>query len=120
MNKRVKIYAIDFDGTIVEDKWPQIGELNRPVYNFIRGIQDLGCQWVLWTCRNGKQLQQAIDFCMEHGLVPTAINENVPDIVIGKGINPRKVYADIYIDDHVPGGKPILPPIPKTKYAHEE
>lgn len=120
MSKRIKIYAIDFDGTIVHDKWPEIGPLNTEVADFIKTVQKLGCRWILWTCRCGDYLTEALDFCLENGLKPDAVNENVPDILYGKGIDPRKVFADYYIDDHVAGGKPVLPPVPRSIYAHED
>ena len=120
MSKRVKIYAVDFDGTIVEDAFPKIGKIRPEAAEFLKAIQSLGCQWVLWTCRAGDYLKEALDFCLANGLEPSAVNENVVSIVVGKGIDPRKIYADCYIDDHVAGGKAVFPPVPMSKDAHED
>ena len=116
--KRRKIYAIDFDGTIVEDKWPEIGEEKKETTDFIRAIQDLGCQWVLWTCRTDENLNEALEFCLHHGLYPNAVNEGVHPRTLTGEWEPAKVFADTYIDDKASGGL-IIPSIPKSPFAHE-
>lgn len=54
---------------------------------------------ILNTCRTGKRLQEAVSFCARHGLHFQAVNENLPQVVRMLGHNPRKIYADVYIDD---------------------
>ena len=98
------IYGIDFDGTIVEEKFPAIGNPNTVVVDFIRDLQAKGHKWILITMREGKPLDDAVAWLMSHGLKPDAINDNLPDRIEKWGNNPRKVYADIYIDDHNAGG----------------
>lgn len=98
------IYGIDFDGTIVEEAWPAIGALNPEAAAFIRGLQDRGDKWILITMREGEKLQEALEFLAIHDLRPNAVNDNLPERVKLWGNNPRKVYADIYIDDHNAGG----------------
>ena len=98
------IYAIDFDGTIVEEKFPKIGALKPEAVEFIRHIQQNGDKWILFTLREGEYLQQAVDFLNANGLHPDAVNDNLPEKIRQWGNNPRKISADIYIDDRNMGG----------------
>lgn len=98
------IFAIDFDGTIVTENWPDIGPLKPEAEQFIRNIRKQGHQWILLTMRQDRHLQEALDFLKEHDLSPDCVNDNHPDRIREWGNNPRKVYADIYIDDHNAGG----------------
>ena len=109
-DKRPTIYAIDFDGTIVRNKWPDIGEANQSVIDFIKTIQDRGDKWILWTMREGKYLQEAAAWCLAHDLIPDTVNNNLPSLREAFGNNPRKVFANVYIDDHNAGGL-TLPPL---------
>lgn len=95
-----KIAAIDFDGTLVEDKFPEIGAINTRLFNTVRYLKANGVKIILWSSRNGDQLKKAVNFCKEHGLEFDAVNENLPEVVkyYGGG-DTRKVFADIYIDD---------------------
>ena len=98
------IYAIDFDGTIVTHEYPKIGVLNPKAYNFIKKLQARGDKWILYTMREGKYLDAAVGFLLEHGLVPDAVNDNLKELCEEFRNNPRKIYADVYIDDHNAGG----------------
>jgi len=101
---RPRIYAIDFDGTIVRNKWPEIGEPFLTTLHCISNIQERGDKWILYTMREGEKLQEALKFLEERGLKPDAVNDNLPELIEAFGCNPRKVYADVYIDDHNAGG----------------
>ena len=97
------ILAIDFDGTIVSDQFPEIGE---PLFFAVESLLKLkanGNQLILWTCREDspkrKYLTEAVEFCRSLGLEFDAINCNAPESPFNHlGIG-RKVYADYYIDD---------------------
>ena len=108
--RRPKIYAIDFDGTIVKNKWPEIGEPVKEVVDFILGIQERDDEWILLTMREGEKLQEAIEWCIYNGLTPTAINDNIPRMKEFFKNNPRKIFANCYIDDNNAGGV-YLPPL---------
>lgn len=97
------IYAIDFDGTIVEDKYPGIGEIHCIAEKFIRKLKANGDTFILHTCRHGESLVEALEFLRQYGLEPDYINENVPELIAKYG-DCRKIYADVYIDDHNSGG----------------
>lgn len=99
------IYGIDFDGTIVEENFPQIGKPIQPTIDFIREVQaSAENQWILITMREEKYLEEALAWLKEHRLYPDAVNDNLPERVAKWGNNPRKIYADVYIDDHNSGG----------------
>lgn len=98
------IYAIDFDGTIVENKWPNIGKLNPDAVKFIRAVKDSGGVFILWTNRVGQRLQDAVDFLAANDIAPDYVNSNVPEVIEDFGSDSRKVYADVFIDDRNAGG----------------
>lgn len=93
------IYAIDFDGTIVENKYPMIGEPNARLINYLKHLKNKGNTLILWTCRVGKELQDAVDYCAYLGLTFDYINENTKEHIAEFGGNTRKIFADYYIDD---------------------
>ena len=94
-----KIIAVDFDGCICTDCSPNIGEPNWEVINKLKQEQQLGTALILWTCREGKILKNAVKACAKWGLVFDAVNENVPEIIRLWGTSSRKVTADEYWDD---------------------
>lgn len=99
MSEFIPVYAVDFDGTLCESVWPGIGEPNMQLINHLIKRRSEGVKLILWTCRVGERLQEAVDWCKEHGLEFDAVNDNVPEMVERFGANPRKVYATCYIDD---------------------
>ena len=97
--------AIDFDGTIVEHKFPQIGKELPFAINTLRMLQAKGHRLILWTYRAGDELEQAVDFCSKNKLEFYAINKNYPEEEYDDSIS-RKILADLYIDDRNFGGMP--------------
>lgn len=94
------IVAFDFDGTItLQDEYPNIGKPNIEVIKTIRDFQLNGVKVILWTCRDGAALEEAITFCLAYGIKFDAVNENLPLIQEYFGRDTRKIYADLYIDD---------------------
>ncbi len=95
-----KIIAVDFDGTLCEDRYPNIGEPNIPLLNALRELKKAGLiEIILWTCRKGNELDNAIRWLWNHDIQPDAVNSNLPRIIRAFGGDTRKVYADLYIDD---------------------
>lgn len=90
------VIAVDFDGTIVEHQFPEIGEPIKDSFRVLKQLQARGHKLVMWTCRYGFELQEAIDFCKENGLEFDAVNENIKEINF---MTSSKIYADLYIDD---------------------
>lgn len=100
MENTLRIIAVDFDGTIVADRFPDIGEPIGYTCAKIRKEQAQGSKIILWTCRNGKALEDAVKFCRDElGLHFDAINENLDEIKVLYGGDTRKVFADEYWDD---------------------
>lgn len=94
------IIAVDFDGTLCENKYPLAGEPNTPLLDALRSLKkDFGAEIILWTCRTGKELDFAVEWCKSRGLIFDAVNENLPRIIKQFGGDNRKVFAHIYIDD---------------------
>ena len=93
------IYAIDFDGTIVENEYPEIGRLIPRAKQLIQAIKNHGDTFILWTCRAGDELAAAVKFLEDAGISPDYVNENTPGMIKAFGNNCRKVFADVYIDD---------------------
>ena len=97
--------AIDFDGTVVEHKYPAIGKELLFAFETLRELQKHKHQLILWTYRSGKELDEAIDFCKERGIEFYAVNKNYPEEEFDESIS-RKIDADMYIDDRNLGGFP--------------
>lgn len=101
------VIAVDFDGTIVEDRYPMIGEPRAGAIETLKKLRKEGYQLILWTCRTGRHLASAVSWCAERGIRFDAINESLRcRIVMYNGSDPRKIGADLYIDDR---GLAILP-----------
>ena len=97
------ILAIDFDGTIAEDRFPEIGKPIPQAFDTISHFQAAGHKLILWTCRTDlperKYLTEAVEFCRKFGLEFDAVNDNLPTAPFMDKGNCRKVFADYYIDD---------------------
>ena len=96
---KANIIAVDFDGTLCENKWPEIGMPNEELIEYLKKRQANGEKLILWTSRNEEQTKDAVEWCKEHGLVFDAVNDNLPEIVEAFGGNCRKIFANEYIDD---------------------
>lgn len=94
-----KIIAVDFDETLCHAKWPGVGEPNRKLIEELLNLQRLGNKIILWTCREGEALSNAVEWCKQFNLIFDAINDNLPEIKELYGKNSRKISCDIYIDD---------------------
>ncbi|MGM0579840.1 MAG: BT0820 family HAD-type phosphatase [Bacteroidota bacterium] len=95
--------AVDFDGTIVEDRYPGIGKPQLFAFETLKALQQQQHQLILWTVREGKALQEAVDFCKKHGVEFYAVNKNFPEEELEPGQS-RKLNVDFFIDDRNIGG----------------
>lgn len=106
MESPLKI-AVDFDGTIVEHRYPEIGKEVMFALPTLRALQAQGHQLILWTYRSGKELEDAVEYCRRNGIVFYAINSSYPEEEFDEDYDSRKIDADIFIDDRNIGG--LLP-----------
>lgn len=95
--------AVDFDGTIVEMKYPHIGEERPFAFQTLKMLQKKGHFLILWTYRKGKQLEEAVEYCRQNGLEFYAINQSYPEEQFDGSVS-RKIDADLFIDDCNIGG----------------
>lgn len=103
---KYEFVAVDFDGTLCADAFPEVGEPKALVIDYVKRLAAEGPKIILYTSReNGTRplLNEAVAFCKAQGIPLYAVNENpVNPHAAEYGLTPadgRKVYADLYIDD---------------------
>lgn len=99
------VIAVDFDGTIVEHDYPNIGKPIPFAIETLRQLVKDGHMLILYTVREGELLNEAVEYCRARGVDFYAINASNPD-ESGDKSRSRKVNADVFIDDHNLGGLP--------------
>jgi hypothetical protein len=97
--------AVDFDGTIVEHMYPEIGKEKLFAFKTLKELEKKGALLILWTFRAGKELDEAVEYCRKNGIEFYAVNKNYPEEVQNESVS-RKIDADIFIDDRNLGGFP--------------
>ena len=95
----MKRIAVDFDGTLFTDEYPKIGKPKWRVINWCKERKEKGDVLILWTCREGESLREAVGMCREVRLVFDYVNQNDAYLKKQFGNDCRKVGADIYLDD---------------------
>ncbi len=100
------IIAIDFDGTLHWGQYPNIGIIAQGAVENIMKLRRDGHYIIIWTCRTGDLLTEAINWLCEWGIPYNRINDNHPSNKVEFGGNTRKIYADVYIDDKQIGELP--------------
>jgi len=97
--------AVDFDGTIVEHEYPEIGKEKLFAFQTLKELEKRGAPLILWTFRTGPELDEAVAYCRKNGLEFYAVNRNYPEEKYDEAVS-RKIDADIFIDDRNIGGFP--------------
>lgn len=101
------IIAVDFDGTIVEHKYPSIGKEIPFAIETLKKLQAERHKLILWSVREGRLLDEAVEFCRERGLEFYAVNRDYPEEEKEHNRHfSRKLKADLFIDDRNLGGLP--------------
>ena len=118
MENNKLILAIDFDGTIVEIDYPDIGELKESAVEYINKLYDDGHQIIINSCRVGNQEVEMCWFLHGQGIKHHYVNENHPAMIDYYGTDTRKISADLYIDDKNLGGLPEWKDIYKLVQEH--
>ena len=101
------VIGVDFDGTIVEDCYPEIGPEIPFATDTLKMLINERHRLILWTVREGRQLEEAINWCRERGVEFYAVNRDYPEETISNNQHfSRKLKADVWIDDRNLGGLP--------------
>ena len=99
--------AVDFDGTIVEHRYPEIGPEKPFAVDTLKLLIKDRHQLVLWSVREGKLLDDAIAWCRDRGIEFWAVNRDFPEEDITRNESfARKLRVDLFIDDRNLGGLP--------------
>ena len=99
--------AVDFDGTIVEHKYPEIGKEIPFATATLKMLINDHHKLILWSVREGKLLEEAVEWCRARGIEFYAINKDFPEEEVDKSKHfSRKIKADVWIDDRNIGGLP--------------
>ena len=112
------VICLDFDGTCVKDRFPEVGETLPGAIETLRWLNSRGVKIILYTMRSHQQgvdpetgklgeikegmtsvLQDAISWFKDNGIQLWAVNYN-PEQTWS---NSRKVYGNWYIDDRAIG-----------------
>ena len=91
-----KIIAVDFDGTIVEHRFPQIGQPVPGAVEWIKAWSEKGAKIILWTVRSGEYLDHALEYIAKNGIALYGVNKNPQQHHFSSS---PKAYAVIYVDD---------------------
>ena len=99
--------AVDFDGTIVRHRYPAIGEEIPFATQTLKKLIEERHQLILWSVREGKLLDEAVEWCHQRGVEFYAVNRDYPeeDIQLNEHFS-RKLKVDLFIDDRNVGGLP--------------
>jgi hypothetical protein len=100
------VLAVDFDGTIVEDRYPEIGKPLPFAIDTLKRLNADGHRLVLWTFRHGRPLRNAVEFLESQGVQLYAVNQSFPEESDQLDGYSRKIHADWFIDDRNIGGFP--------------
>ncbi len=127
------VIAIDFDGTVVEHRYPKIGDEIPFATETLKLLQKDQHRLVLWSVREGELLEEAVVWCRERGVEFYAVNRDYPEENLDHEGFSRKVKVDLFIDDRNLGGIPDwgtiysmisskrhLKPVPMEGFTHSK
>lgn len=98
--------AVDFDGTIVEHRYPEIGREIPFAIDTLKMLTKEGHRLILWSVREGRLLEEAVEWCRERGLEFYAVNKDYPEEGREDKNYSRKLKVEMFIDDRNVGGLP--------------
>ena len=97
------VIAVDFDGTIVEHRYPEIGKEIPFATATLRQLIADGHELILWTVREGELLNDAVEYCRKRGVTFFAVNRDFEEEDGSNSDFSRKIRADLFIDDRHTG-----------------
>lgn len=98
--------AIDFDGTIVEHRYPKIGPEIPFAIDTLKMLINDRHRLILWSVREGVLLEEAVEYCRKRGVEFYAVNKDYPEEKTTDRNFSRKLKVDMFIDDRNLGGIP--------------
>lgn len=101
-----QIIALDFDGTLfTQAPYPEMGDPIPEMIDKVKELEEAGHKWILWTCRGGQGLQDAVDACIAQGITPDAVNSDIEEVKATEfGQNKsQKPHCTVLVDDRAPG-----------------
>lgn len=98
--------AVDFDGTIVEHRYPEIGREIPFAIDTLKMLTKEGHRLILWSVREGRLLEEAVEWCRERGLEFYAVNKDYPEESREDKNYSRKLKVELFIDDRNVGDLP--------------
>ena len=93
--------AVDFDCSLCYNKWPELGQPNLALIEYLQEWKRNGNKLILWTCRTGEAMSKAVEWCRKQNLEFDAVNDNLPEIIEFYVHNSLKISCDYYIDDRM-------------------
>ena len=100
------IFAIDFDGTVVQHQFPKVGPSVPGALAGLRELVEGGHEIILYTMRSGDSLQDAVDYIRLRGIPLKGVNHNPEQ---SQWTDSPKAFAHRYIDDSAVGCPLIYP-----------
>lgn len=89
----IMIICIDFDGTLCQSKFPELGPTMPGAIEVMKQLKADGHYLIIWTCRCGERLLEAINWLLEHDIPFDRINDHNPDNMKLYGEGGKKVYG---------------------------
>ena len=116
MKQLPKIIAVDFDGTIVEHMYPDMGQPVPGAIRTLRKFKQCGVLLILWTMRSGETLEEAVQYCKDNGIEFWSVNDN-PEQLESRWSTSPEAYAQLYIDDAAYGCPLVTPSNGRRPYV---
>ena len=111
------IIALDFDGTVVEHEYPEIGDPVPLALDWLHWFQSQGARIILWTMRSGEKLDAAARYLAQNDVQLWALNHNPEQ---ASWTSSPKCYAHVMVDDTAAGTPVIYPGAGRRPYVDWE
>lgn len=99
------VVAVDFDGTVVEHEYPDVGADVPGAVKVLKKLVAAGVRIVLWTMRSDEELADAVDWYAKREIPLFGVNHNPEQDSWTKS---PKAFAQVYVDDAALGA-PLRP-----------
>ena len=109
--------AVDFDHTLADTDATKIYSPNTKLINCLIDRRKQGDKLILWTCREGERLREAVEWSKRYGLEFDAVNSNITEMIEWYGNDTRKIGYDVLIDDKAVNKPKYNVPYRKEKYV---